>query len=81
MGDVGVGGEAVGDAGEERGLFGTEGVAFGGEDGFLIPREEAGGGAEQGEVFPSGAELFVGLRERGHGLMMKQQKDLWNVFL
>ena len=81
MGDVGVGGEAVGDAGEEGGLFGTEGVAFGGEDGFLIPREEAGGGAEQGEVFPSGAELFVGLRERGHRCMMKQDNTPWNVFL
>ena len=79
--DVGVGREAVGDAGEQGGLFGTKGVAFGGEEGFLIPREEAGGGAEKGEVFASGAELFVGFGERGHGKMMKQQKDLWNVFL
>ena len=65
MGDVGVGGEAVGDAGEEGGLFGTEGVAFWGEDGFLIPREEAGGGAEQGEVFPSGRGAFR--RPQGEG--------------
>jgi hypothetical protein len=47
----------------------------------LIPAEEARGGAEKGEVFASGAEFFVGLRKRGHGVMMKQQKDLWNVFL
>ena len=79
--DVGVGREAVGDAGEQGGLFGTEGVAFRGKQGFLIPREEAGGGAEKGEVFASGAEFFVGFGERGHGKMMKQQKDLWNVFL
>ena len=52
-GDVGVGGEAVGDAGEEGGLFGAEGVAFRGEEGFLIPAEEARGGAEKGEVFTS----------------------------
>ena len=47
----------------------------------MIPAEEARGGAEKGEVFASGTEFFVGFRERGHGLMMKQQKDLWNVFL
>jgi hypothetical protein len=80
-GDVGVGREAVGDAGEKGGLFGTEGVAFRGEEGFLIPAEEAGCSAEKGEVFTSGAEFFVGIRERGHGAMMKQQKGLWNVFL
>ena len=80
-GDVGVGREAVGDAGEKGGLFGTEGVAFRGEEGFLVPAEEACGGAEKREVFASGAEFFVGLRERGHGVMMKQQKALWNVFL
>ena len=80
-GDVGVGGEAVGDAREEGGLFGAEGVAFRGEEGFLIPAEEACGGAEKGEVFASGAEFFIGFRERGHGKMMKQQKALWNVFL
>jgi hypothetical protein len=61
-GDVGVGREAVGDAREEGGLFGTEGVAFRGEEGFLIPAEEACGGAEKGEVFTSGAEFFVGFR-------------------
>jgi hypothetical protein len=80
-GDVGVGREAVGDAREKGGLFGAEGVAFRGEQGFLIPAEEACGGAEKGEVFAPGAEFFVGLRKRGHGVMMKQQKDLWNVFL
>ena len=74
--DVGVGREAVGDAREKGGLFGTEGVAFRGEKGFLIPAEEAGGGAEKGEVFASGTEFFVGLRKRGHGKMMKQQKAL-----
>jgi hypothetical protein len=80
-GDVSVGREAVGDAREEGGLFGAEGVAFRGEEGFLIPAEKACGGAEKGEVFASGAEIFVGIGKRGHGVMMKQQKDLWNVFL
>jgi len=80
-GDVGVGREAVGDAGEKGGLFGTEGVAFRGEQGFLIPAEEACGGAEKGEVFASSAELFVGIGKRGHSVMMKQEKALWNVFL
>jgi hypothetical protein len=81
VGDVGVGREAVGDAREEGGLFGTEGVAFLGEEGFLIPAEEAGCSAEKGEVFTSGTEFFVGIREREHGVMMKQQKALWNIFL
>jgi len=76
-----VGREAVGDAREKGGLFGTEGVAFRGEEGFLIPAEEASGGAEKGEVFTSGAEFFVGIGKRGHGVMMKQEKVLWNVFL
>jgi hypothetical protein len=80
-GDVSVGGEAVGDAREEGGLFGAEGVAFRGEEGFLIPAEEACGSAEKGEVFASCAEIFVGIGKRGHGVMMKQQKALWNVFL
>ena len=80
-GDVGVGREAVGDAGEKGGLFGTEGVAFRGEEGFLIPAEEAGCSAEKGEVFASGAEFFVGLRQRGHAWMMKQDDTSWNVFL
>ena len=80
-GDVGVGREAVGDAGEKGGLFGTEGVAFRREEGFLIPAEEASGSAEKGEVFASGTEFFVGIRERGHGAMMKQEKALWNIFL
>jgi hypothetical protein len=80
-GDVGVGREAVRDSGEKGGLFGTEGVAFRREEGFLIPAEEARGGAEKGEVFASGAEFIVGIRERGHGVMMKQEKALWNIFL
>jgi hypothetical protein len=79
--DVGVGSEAVGDAREKGGLFSTERVAFRGEEGFLIPAEEACGGAEKGEVFTSGTEFFVGIRERGHGAMMKQEKALWNIFL
>jgi hypothetical protein len=79
--DVGVGSETVGDAGEKGGLFSTERVTFRGEQGFLIPAEEAGCSAEKGEVFASGAEFFVGIRERGHGVMMKQEKALWNIFL
>ena len=81
MGDVGVGRETMRDSGEKGGLFGTEGVAFWGEEGFLIPAKEACCGAEKGEVFASGAEFFVGIRERGHGAMMKQEKALWNIFL
>jgi hypothetical protein len=80
-GDVGVGREAVGDAGEKGRLFGTEGVAFRGEEGFLIPAEKACGSAKKGEVFASSAEIFVGIGKRGHGAMMKQQKGLGNVFL
>ena len=56
-------------------------MAFRGKQGFLIPAEEAGCGAEKGEVFASGTEFFVGFRKMGHGVMMKQEKDLWNVFL
>jgi len=75
-GDVGVGREAVGDARKEGGLFGTEGVAFRGEQGFLVPAEEACGGAEKGKIFASGAKFFVGFREGGHAGMMKQEKVL-----
>ena len=56
-------------------------MAFRGEEGFLIPAEEACGGAKKGEVFASGTEFFVGIGKRGHGVMMKQEKALWNVFL
>jgi hypothetical protein len=56
-------------------------VAFWGEEGFLIPAEEASGSAEKGEVFASGAEFFIGLRKWGHGVMMKQDDTSWNVFL
>jgi len=50
-----VGREPVGDAREEGGLFGTKGVAFRGEEGFLIPAKEACGSAKKGKVFASGA--------------------------
>jgi hypothetical protein len=80
-GDVGVGGEAVEDAGEKGGLFSTERVTFRREQGFLIPAEEAGCSAEKGEVFASGTEFFVGFRKMGHGVMMKQDDTSWNVFL
>jgi hypothetical protein len=80
-GDVGVGRKPVGDTGEKGGLFGTEGVAFWREESFLIPAKEARGGAEKGEVFAASAELFVGIGKRGHGVMMKQEKALWNIFL
>jgi hypothetical protein len=56
-------------------------VAFRGEEGFLIPAEEACGGAEKREVFASGAKFFVGLRKRGHAGMMRQDDTSWNVFL
>jgi hypothetical protein len=61
-GDVSVGRETVGNAGKEGRLFSTKRVSFWGEQGFLIPIEEARGGAEKGEIFASGAEFFVGLR-------------------
>jgi hypothetical protein len=53
-GDVSVCREAVGDTGEKGRLFGTEGVAFRGEEGFLIPAEKACGSAKKGKVFASG---------------------------
>jgi len=56
-------------------------VAFRGEEGFLIPAEEASGGAEKGKIFASGAKFFVGFREGGHAGMMKQDDTSWNVFL
>jgi hypothetical protein len=80
-GDVGVGRETMRDTGEKGGLFGAEGVAFRGEEGFLIPAKKACGSAEKGEVFAASAEFFVGIGKRGHGMMMKQEKALWNVFL
>jgi hypothetical protein len=51
------------------------------EEGFLIPAEETRGGTEEGQVFAAGAEFFVGLRERGHAGIMKQDDTSWNVFL
>ena len=80
-GDVGVSREAVGDAREQGGLFGTKGVAFRGEEGFLIPAQKACGGAEKGKVFASGEEFIVGLGQRGHAGIMKQDDTSWNVFL
>ena len=68
-------------AGDLGGLFGTEGVDIRGDESFLIPAAKACGGAKKGKVFTSGAEFFVGIGKRGHGVMMKQQKALWNVFL
>ena len=47
----------------------------------MIPAEEACGSAEKGEVFASSSEIFVGIGKRGHGVMMKQEKALWNIFL
>ena len=56
-------------------------MAFRGEEGFLIPAEEACGGAKKGEVFASGAEFFIGFRKRRHTGMMKQDGASWNIFL
>ena len=79
--DVVVGSEAMGDASDEGGLFGAKGVAFGWKEGFLVPSEQTAGGAKEGEIFPAGAEFFVGVRKRGHAGMMKQDGTSWNVFL
>jgi hypothetical protein len=79
--DVVMGSEAMGDASDEGGLFGAKGVAFGWKEGFLVPSEQAAGGAKEGEIFPAGAEFFVGVRKRGHAGMMKQDGTSWNVFL
>jgi hypothetical protein len=64
--DVVVGSEPVGDASDEGGLFGAKGVAFRWKEGFLIPSEQAAGGAKESEIFPAGAEFFVGVRKVGH---------------
>jgi hypothetical protein len=56
-------------------------VAFWGEEGFLIPREEACGGTEKGDVFASSSEFFISIRKGGHAGMMKQDDTSWNVFL
>jgi hypothetical protein len=79
--DVVVGSEAMGDASDEGGLFGSKGVAFGWKEGFLVPSKQAAGGAKEGEIFPAGAEFLVGVRKGGHGGMMKQYCTSWNVFL
>jgi hypothetical protein len=68
-------------AGDLGGLFGTEGVDIRGDESFLIPAAKACGGAKKGEVFASSAEIFKGFGERGRGVIIKQQKALWNVFL
>jgi hypothetical protein len=65
-GDVVVGGEAMGDASDEGGLFGAKGVAFRWKEGFLVPSEQATGGAKKSKIFPAGAEFFVGVRKVGH---------------
>jgi len=41
-------------------------VAFGWKEGFLVPSEQAAGGAKEGEIFSAGAEFFVGVRKVGH---------------
>ena len=64
--DVVMGSEAMGDASDEGGLFGAKGVAFGWKEGFLVPSEQTAGGAKEGEIFPAGAEFFVGVRKVGH---------------
>ena len=79
--DVVMGSEAMGDASDEGRLFGAKGVAFGWKEGFLVPSEQAAGGAKESEIFPAGAEFFVGVRKRGHAGMMKQDGTSWNVFL
>ena len=76
-----MGSEAMGDASDEGRLFGAKGVAFGRKEGLLVPSEQATGGAKEGEIFPAGAEFFVGFRKRGHAGMMKQDDASWNVFL
>ena len=64
--DIVVSSEAVGDASDQGGLFGAKGVAFGWKEGFLVPSEQAAGGAKESEIFPAGAEFFVGVRKVGH---------------
>ena len=64
--DVVVGSEAMGDASDEGRLFGAKGVAFGWKEGLLVPSKQATGGAKEGEIFPAGAEFFVGVRKVGH---------------
>ena len=56
----------MGDASDEGRLFGAKGVAFGRKEGLLVPSEQATGGAKEGEIFPAGAEFFVGVRKVGH---------------
>ena len=79
--DVVVSSEAMGDASDEGRLFGAKGVALGWKEGFLVPSEQATGGAKESEIFPAGAEFFVGVRKGGHAGMMKQYCTSWNVFL
>ena len=64
--DIVVGSEAMGDASDEGGLFGAKGVAFGWKEGFLVPSEQPAGGAEEGKIFPAGAEFLVGVGKVGH---------------
>ena len=64
--DVVVGSKAMGDASDQGGLFGAKGVAFRWKEGFLVPSEQTAGGAKEGEIFPAGAEFFVGVRKVGH---------------
>ena len=77
--DVVVGSEAVGDASDQGGLFGAKGVTFGWKEGFLIPSEQAAGSAKEGEIFPAGAEFFVGVRKIGHYENVMEEVDSNNV--
>jgi len=73
------GGEAVGDAGDLGGLFRTERVGLRGQKGFLVPAEEAAGGAEQGQLPSPGAQFLVGFRQSGHSGILGQENIPWNV--
>ena len=77
--DLRGGGETVGEAGDLGGLFRSETVGFGWEQSFLVPSQEAPGGAKKGEFPASGAEILVGLRKGEHRLMMRQENIPWNV--
>jgi hypothetical protein len=74
-----MGSKAMGDASDESRLFGAKGVAFGRKEGFLVPSEQAAGGAKEGEIFPAGAEFFVGVRKVGHYENLMEEVDSNNV--
>ena len=45
----------------------------------MIPSEQAAGGAKKGEIFPAGAEFFVGVRKVGHYENVMEEVDSNNV--